>query len=126
MPVFGINQGGMPILSYNYGAKIKKRFFHGLRIMIFSALIISGCGLIVFQLFPKQLLNFFSPSNQMIEIGVKALRIISISFIPAAISVIITMAFQSLGRGETALMMSILRQAILLVPSAYILGRIGD
>lgn len=123
MPAFGLNQGGMPILSYNYGAKNKKRFDHAFRILLSTALILLICGLILFQTLPKSLIGFFNPSQRMVEIGIPALRIISLSFIPAAINIILTMTFQSIGHGFKALIMSLLRQLILLIPLAYLFGK---
>jgi len=125
MPVFGLVQGGMPILSYNYGANDKNRYFKALKILIISALVIMTIGFIIFQLFPVALLSIFSPTEVMLDIGINALKIISVGFLPASISIIITMSFQSIGRGEVALLMSLLRQAVFLIPLSFILGQIG-
>jgi putative MATE family efflux protein len=123
MPAFGLNQGGMPILSYNYGANNKKRFDKALKILFTTALSILTVGLLIFQIFPKPLLNLFSPSPRMIELGLPALRLISLAFIPAAINVILTMTFQSVGRGFVAMTMSLLRQLAFLIPFAYLFGK---
>lgn len=125
MPVFGLNQGGMPILSYNYGANDKKRFMKGYKILTYSALIIMSAGFLIFQIIPGQLLKIFSATDELLEVGIPALRIISLAFIPAAIAIITTMTYQALGKGFTALFMSLGRQAVLLVPLAFILGKIG-
>lgn len=125
MPVFGLNQGGMPILSYNYGAKIKDRFIKTQKILYISSIIILFIGFLIFQFFPKQLLNIFSPTEDLLNMGERALRLISYAFVPAAISIITTVTYQSLGKGFMALIMSLARQAILLVPLASILGKIG-
>lgn len=125
MPVFGLNQGGMPILSYNYGANLKDRFIKAQKILYSSAIIIMFIGFLVFQFFPRQLLNIFSPTEDLLNMGEKALKLISYAFIPAAISIITTVTYQSLGKGFMALIMSLSRQAILLVPLASILGKIG-
>ncbi|MGD9887250.1 MAG: MATE family efflux transporter [Bacilli bacterium] len=125
MPVFGLNQGGMPILSYNYGANNRTRYYHGMKILMTTAFLIMALGLLIFQLFPKTLLNFFSPSPEMLLMGMPALRIISLSFIFVAFSIISSMALQSIGKGEAALVVSLLRQALVLLPCAYFLGQIG-
>lgn len=125
MPVFGLNQGGMPILSYNYGANNKQRYFHGMKILLVSAIIIMLVGFAIFQFFPKTLLGFFSPSADMLEMGVPALRIISISFVFVGFSIISSMSLQSIGKGEAALMVSLMRQAIVLLPCAYLFGQLG-
>lgn len=125
MPVFGLNQGGMPILSYNYGANLKDRFMKAQKILYSSSVIIMIIGFVIFQIFPEPLLKIFSPSPELLNMGVGALRKISLAFIPAGIAIITTLTFQALGKGFTALLMSLSRQALLLVPLAYILGEIG-
>lgn len=125
MPVFGLNQGGLPILSYNFGANDQKRFRKAFWILIISAVTILTAALVIFQLYPVELLALFSPTEKMISIGIPALRIISLAFIPAAFGVILTMTFQSIGKGEAALIMSLLRQAIFLLPFSYILSKTG-
>lgn len=125
MPVFGLNQGGIPILSYNFGANIKERFKKAQKILYSSAIVLMTIGFIIFQLFPKELLGIFNPSETLIDLGAPALRIISFAFIPAGVAIITTVTFQALGKGFTALLMSLSRQLILLVPIAYIMGQIG-
>jgi putative MATE family efflux protein len=122
MPAFGLNQGGMPILSYNYGARNKERFQKAFRILITTAVIMLLIGLIIFQTLPSTLLGFFSPSAKMIEIGIPALRIISLAFLPAALSIILTMTFQAVGHGFKALIMSLMRQLLLILPLSFLLG----
>jgi len=123
MPVFGLNQGGLPILSYNYGAANKKRYLKTLKLMLITAFIILFTGFIVFQTMPSLLIQIFAKDESTITIGKIAFRIISISFLPAAFGIILTNAFQSISYGHSALIMSILRQALLLIPSAYLLGK---
>ncbi|MGD9604818.1 MAG: MATE family efflux transporter [Bacilli bacterium] len=125
MPVFGLNQGGMPILSYNYGANNRPRYHLGMKILMVTAFLIMVVGLLIFQLFPRTLLNFFSPSADMLQMGIPALRTISISFVFVAFSIISSMALQSIGKGEAALIVSLLRQALVLLPCAYFLGQLG-
>ncbi|MFA7435079.1 MAG: MATE family efflux transporter [Bacilli bacterium] len=125
MPIFGLNQGAIPILSYNYGANIKERFMKAQKILYISAVSIMIVGFIIFQVFPIELLKIFSPSTELLNMGVYSLRRISIAFIPAGIAIISTATYQALGKGFIALVMSLSRQLLLLIPSAYILGKIG-
>ncbi len=125
MPVFGLNQGGLPIMSYNYGANIKERYLKAQKILFITAVIIMTLGFLIFQFFPETLLGLFTPSDDLLTIGTGAIKKISYAFIPAGIAIITTVSYQSLGRGFSALIMSASRQALLLVPLAYILGSIG-
>lgn len=125
MPIFGINQGGMPILGYSFGANLKKRYTKALRIMLISSVVIMSLGFIMFQTIPEVLLNFFSPNEEMIDIGVRALPIISLSFIPASFSIIFAMSFQAIGHGYKSLLMSLFRQVIVLIPTAILLSKIN-
>lgn len=125
MPVFGLNQGAMPIMGYNYGARDKNRLMdtykEGLRI----ALIVMGLGTLIFQLFPSELLKMFDASAEMLRIGIPALRIISICFLPAAFGIISSTMFQATGHGMLSLFASLLRQLFGILPLAYVLIRIG-
>lgn len=123
MPIFGINQGGIPILAYNYGANIKKRFNKALLIMVCVAFIIMMFGFSLFQIIPKNLLLLFNPNDDMILIGTRALKIISFAFIPAVFSIIFGMSFQAMGHGLKSLLMSLFRQIVILLPAAYILSK---
>lgn len=121
MPVFGLTQGAMPIMGYNFGANKKKRFDKTLFLTLSVASIILVVGLLIFQLFPRQLLSVFEQNTEM---GVYALRVISICFIPAAFGIVISSMFQSIGHGFKSLIMSLLRQIVILLPSAFILGNV--
>lgn len=123
MPVFGLTQGAMPILGYNYGAKNLDRLKKTFKMSMITAIIIMGVGIIIFQLFPVLLLRMFNATPDMIHIGVPALRIISMSFIFAAISIICSTLFQATGYGTFSLIVSALRQLILILPLAYLLSR---
>lgn len=125
MPVFGMNQGAMPILAYNFGAKDKKRYVHTLKLMLAVAFVIMLIGTLVFSLAPSLILAMFKPTPELLSIGSVALRTISYSFVFAAISIVMTTTFQSLGNGVKSMLMSILRQLVFIVPLAYILGNIG-
>jgi putative MATE family efflux protein len=121
MPVFGLTQGAMPIMGYNFGANMKKRFYHTFYLSLTVATIIMAAGLLVFQIFTHNLLSVFGQNSAM---GVHALRVISLCFIPAAFGIIVSTMFQSIGHGFKSLLMTLLRQLVLLLPSAYILGRL--
>ncbi|MEG2199636.1 MAG: MATE family efflux transporter, partial [Anaerovorax sp.] len=124
MPVFGLNQGAMPIFGYNYGAKNKERLMTAYKLALLIALMIMIVGTVIFQVFPKQLLSLFSASEAMIEIGVPALRIISTCFIFAAFGIISATLFQATGHGMLSLLISLLRQLILILPITYILAQL--
>lgn len=121
MPVFGLTQGAMPIMGYNFGANKKKRFYKAFYLSLSVAFIILSVGLIIFQVFPQNLLSLFDQNSEM---GVYALRVISICFIPAAFGIIVTTMFQAVGHGMKALIMSLMRQLILILPCAYIFGQL--
>lgn len=121
MPVFGLNQGAMPILAYNFGAKNKDRLIEAYKKSLITAAIIMGFGVLLFQTVPEVLLKLFSANQSMIEIGVPALRLISICFIPAAFGIMCSTVFQSTGHGIYSLMASLLRQLVGILPIAYLL-----
>ncbi len=124
MPVFGLNQGISPIIGYNYGAKIKERMMKTLRYAVIIAAVIMLLGTIAFQAFPEALLNLFGLEPDYIEIGIVALRRISLCFLPASVGIVFTALFQSVGKGVRSLLMSLLRQVILILPLALIFSRI--
>ena len=125
MPVFGLTQGVMPILGYNYGAQNKRRLLSALRICCIIAVCIMAVGLVIFQLMPGQLLSIFSASDNMLAIGMPALATISLCFIPAALGISFSTLFQAVGSGISSLFVSLLRQLVLLLPCAFILSRIS-
>ena len=124
MPVFGLTQGLMPIMGYNYGARNKKRLLSALKQGCVIALIIMTLGLLVFLLFPAQLLGIFNASRELLEIGVPALRIIASCFLFAALGIVSSTLFQAVGRGVYSLIVSLMRQLVVLVPAAWVLARI--
>ncbi len=126
MPVFGLNNGLVPIISYNYGAQKKERVIKAIKFALTLALSILFTGFLAFQFLPEMLLRvLFSASNELVAIGVPALRIISISFIPAAFCIITISVLQSLGKGFSSLIISLVRQLGLLIPVAYLLSLTG-
>lgn len=124
MPVFGINNGMVPIIAYNYGARKPHRIKKVLKLAIMYACIIMFIGFIIIQIAPTMLLGMFNPSENMILLGVPALRIISISFLLAGFAIISSSYFQALGHGVFSLLVSVLRQLFVLLPAAYILSKI--
>lgn len=126
MPVFGINNGMVPIISYNYGAKHEKRLMETVKISIIYAVVIMIFGLVVFQIFPRQLLELFNASEEMISIGIPALRTISISFLFAGYCIVVGSMFQALGNGVMSLIVSIGRQLVVLLPVAYLLSKTNN
>ncbi len=126
MPVFGLNNGMVPIVSFNYGAKNKERMIKTIRYSVFYAVGIMFIGLIVIQCFPEVMLKMFDASEHMLNMGVPALRIISISFCFAGACIVLSSVFQALGNGVFSMLISITRQLVLLLPSAYLLSLTGN
>ncbi len=124
MPVFGMNSGLLPILGYNYGAKNRERMMKGLKLGTFYAFLIMSLGALVFNLFPDTLLGLFNASDEMKAIGGVALRRISWSFPLASASIILGSLFQALGDGYLSMIVSIVRQIGILIPAAWILGKL--
>ncbi|MCR5761155.1 MAG: MATE family efflux transporter [Sphaerochaetaceae bacterium] len=125
MPVFGMNQGLMPILGYNYGARNRARMVSALKIALITALIIMTAGTVVIQLIPDKLFGLFNASPRLLEIGCTAFRLISLSYPLAAVSIILGSLFQALGDGYMSMITSIVRQILFLVPVSWLLGKIG-
>ncbi len=126
MPVFGLNNGVIPIMAYNYGAGNKERVTKTLKHSITYAVCIMIVGLIIFQVIPSPLLKLFNASNTMLAIGIPALRIISISFILAAICIACGSCFQALGKATYSMVVSIARQLVVLLPVAFALAQLGN
>ena len=126
MPVFGLNNGVIPVIAYNYGAGKRERVVKAIKTSAVIALIIMSFGVLLFQTLPELLLGFFDASETMIHIGVPALRIISLSFIFAAIGIACSSAFQALGYAVYSMIMSIIRQLVVLLPVAYVISLRGD
>lgn len=126
MPVFGLNNGVIPIVSYNYGAKKRERVLKAIKTSVVLAVSIMIIGLIIFQTIPEMLLNMFEASDQLLQIGVPALRIISLSFIFAGVGIACSSAFQALGNAVYSMIMSVARQLVVLLPVAYVLSLSGD
>ena len=125
MPVFGMNNGLVPILAYNYGAGRRDRFIQALKCAVCYAVGIMAVGVVVFNSIPQVLLGFFEASEEMLAIGVPALRIISLCFILAGFNIICGTAFQALGNAVYSMIVSIARQLVVLLPAAYLLSLTG-
>lgn len=125
MPVFGLNNGTVPIIAYNYGARKPDRIMQTLKLAVIYAVSIMAIGFAAFQLIPDKLLMIFNASELMLEIGVPALRTISISFIFAGYCIVCSSMFQALGHGMMSLWTSVIRQLVVLLPVAFIMSKIG-
>ena len=125
MPVFGLNNGLIPILSYNFGAKKRKRMIDTIKYGMLFATIIMVVGTLIMQLMPDTLLKAFDSSANMMAIGRVALRIISMSFIFAGIDIIITASLQSLGYSIFSMFISIARNLVVLLPTAYAIAKLS-
>ncbi|NLL77370.1 MAG: MATE family efflux transporter [Clostridiales bacterium] len=126
MPIFGLNNGMVPIIAYNYGAGKKDRLIKTIKLSIVYAVLLMIVGFIIFQTCPHMLLLLFNASETMLSIGKPALRIISIGFLVAGFSIICSSVFQALGNGIYSMIISLIRQLIVLLPAAYLLSRLGN
>lgn len=124
MPIFGLNNGMIPIIAYNYGARNPKRVMDTVKLSIGIAVGIMLTGLVIFQIFPAQLLMIFNASEHLLEIGVPALRLISLSFLFAGYCIIVGSLFQALGNGVYSLLISVARQLLCILPIAYLFSHI--
>ena len=125
MPIFGLNNGMVPIISYNYGAARPQRVWKTIRLSNITAMVIMVVGFTIFQLFPSTLLELFDASETMLAIGVPALRIISVSFLLAGFCIIAGSVFQAIGNPVYSLIVSVCRQMVVLLPVAWLLSRTG-
>ncbi len=125
MPVFGLNNGMVPILAYNLGARKPDRIIKTIQLSAIYATAIMLLGILVFWIFPRQLLAIFKASENMTSIGIPALRIISISFLFAGFSIITTSVLQAFSHGFLSLSVSMIRQLVVILPVAYLLSLTG-
>ena len=125
MPVFGLNNGMIPIVAYNYGAGNPKRMKNTMRYAYIIAFLLTFIGFLCFNLIPKVLLGFFDASEEMVAIGVPALRTIAIHFLIAWYCIVTLSTFQAVGKAIYSLYVSVARQLVVLLPAAYVLSRIG-
>ena len=127
MPVFGLSNGLVPILGYNYGAENKARIYEAIKVSLKIALGIMLLGMLAFQLLPVQLMSLFEAgeAGTLTEIGVIALRTISLHFLLAAVVITLSTTFQAIGHGVYSMIISICRQLLVLIPAAWLLSRLG-
>ena len=126
MPVFGLNNGMVPIISYNYGAGKKGRVIKIIKLSIGYAVGIMCVGFLLMQIIPDKLLLMFDASETMLGIGVPALRAISTSFLFAGFCIVCGSVFQALGNGVYSMVVSVMRQLVVLLPVAYLLSKLGE
>jgi len=125
MPIFGLGQGAMPIFGFNFGAKNRERFNETLKVAVTAALTIMTIGMLLFWIFPAQIMMAFNPSAEMMEIGINCLRSISLAFPLAGISIMIGVSFQAIGKAYVSMIASFIRQMVVLLPVTYLLAQIG-
>jgi len=126
MPVFGMNNGVIPIIGYNYGAGKRRRMTKAIRLATIYVSAFMIAGLILMQIFPKQLLGIFESDPAILDMGATALRTISLSFLFAGICIALGSVFQALGKGTYSLIVSVARQLVVLVPVAFLLSLSGN
>lgn len=125
MPVFGLNNGITPIIAYNYGAKQRKRMLKTIKLSLIVVFCLTFIGFLSFEAIPQVLLDMFNASEDMLTIGVPALRIIGIHYLIAWFCIVIGTVFQALGKAVFSMIVSIMRQLVVLIPAAYILAKLG-
>lgn len=126
MPVFGLNNGIVSIIAYNYGAKEAQRIVKTTKLSVIYAVAMLTVGFLVFQLMPGQLLQIFKASEEMLAIGTVAFRYISPSFLIAGFVIVFSSVFQALGHGFLSMVISLIRQLVVLIPVAYLLSLTGN
>ncbi|GHV17580.1 MATE family efflux transporter [Clostridia bacterium] len=126
MPVFGLNNAMIPIISYNYGAKKKERMMETLKTGLIAATGILFVGFAIYEIFPNSLLYIFSATPEMLAIGGSAFRIMGIAFLLFSVNVILPSVFQALGHGSKTIMISLVQRLFALIPVALILARFGN
>ena len=124
MPVFGLNNGITPIIAYNYGAQQRKRMLKTIKLSLIVAFCLTFIGFLSFEAIPQVLLDMFNASEDMLTIGVPALRIIGIHYLIAWFCIVIGTVFQALGKAVFSMIVSIMRQLVVLIPAAYILAKL--
>lgn len=125
MPVFGMTHGAMPIMGYSYGARYKARLLECLKLSSIIAFIIMACGTVIFWLIPDLLISLFNDDANLVKMGIPALRTISLCFPVAAVCIMFSTLFQGVGKGIYSLIISLMRQLIVLLPAAYLLAKIS-
>lgn len=125
MPVFGLNNGITPIIAYNYGARQRKRMTKTIKLSLFVAFCLTFIGFVLFESIPQVLLGMFSASDDLLKIGIPALRTIGVHYLIAWYCIIAGTVFQALGKAIFSMVVSIMRQLVVLIPAAYLLAKFG-
>ena len=127
MPVYGLSNGMVPIIGYNFGARLKQRVYEGIKVALVYAVVIMAIGTLLFLVIPGPLMGLFeqSGSTELSDIGCRALRIICAHFVIAAVGITLSTVFQAVGKGTYSLIMSLCRQLVVLIPAAWLLSQIG-
>lgn len=125
MPVFGLTNGLVPIVAYNYGAGFKERIYEVIKLAMKAAFAFMFLGFLIFQFGTKTMIGFFDPTPEMIKIGTAALKITSVNFLFAGFGIVASSAFQALGNGVLSMILTIIRQLVVLAPVAYLLSLTG-
>lgn len=126
LPIIGMNNGMVPIIAYNYGARKPDRIMQVIKLAMTYALCIMIVAVLVFQFLPDRLLGFFQASEDMLAIGIPALRTLSWSFLFGGVTIVLSSVFQALGRGIQSMLISIFRQLLIVLPLAFLLSRTGN
>ena len=126
LPIIGMNNGMVPIIAYNYGAKKPERILQTIKLAILYAVGIMVAAVLLFQIFPVQLLSFFQASPEMLDIGVPALRTLSLCFLVGGFTIVSSSVFQALGKGLLSMSISVFRQLLLVLPLAYFFSLTGN
>ena len=126
LPIIGMNNGMVPIIAYNYGARKPDRIIQTIRLAMTYALCIMIVAVILFQFIPDRLLGIFQASDEMLGIGIPALRTLSWSFLFGGITIVLSSVFQALGRGIQSMLISIFRQLLIVLPLAFALSKTGN
>ena len=126
MPIFGLNNGMVPIISYNYGARRPGRVKKTIKLAVCYAECIMLIGFCIFQFAPDKVLGIFAASDAMLAIGIPAMRIICLHFLLAGASIVLSSVFQALGNGVFSLIVSVCRQLFVLLPAAWLLAQTGN
>ena len=126
LPIFGINNGMIPIVAYNYGAKKKERIIKTIKVSVIFAVLIMGGGFLALFFMTEPILTIFNASKNLMAIGIPAVKIISLHFMFAGICIVFSAVFQSLGKGTYSLIISLVRQLVVLLPVAFLLSKTGE
>lgn len=126
MPVFGMNNGMVPIVAFNFGARNRERMMQTYKLALGTAIAIMSIGVVLFELFPEPLFLLFGASEHMLGMGVPALRIIGWHFPIAAFCIVTGSVFQAVGKAVYSMINSICRQLVVLLPAAFLLAQLGD